>query len=274
MPGTAAGTAALKHWRRVAGDVVVGGLRTGAVARQHHVRLEEDALERDPLRLQRGEHGLEHRVGDLVRALDGVRPVLEDLGLHDRHDARFLAQRGVAGQRVGVHVDAVRRRQRVGDRVGGAPLGEPGTERVVLGQTLTQPVEPFGHGLTVGAGQRLRAGVDLDARDDALVGQQLRERRAVGARLADRLVEEDDAADEVADLGSGEQQVAVGAAQLLGRLDADRVEALLDRAGRLVGGQDPVREITIWVAVAWRVSRSMISVLLPFDGAGGLLVMS
>ena len=37
-----------------------------------------------------------------------------------------------------------------------------------------------------------------------------------------------------------EEQVPVGAPVLLGRLDADRVEALLDRAGRLVGGQDPL----------------------------------
>ena len=36
----------------------------------------------------------------------------------------------------------------------------------------------------------------------------------------------------------GEEEVAVGAPVLLGRLDADLVEPLLDRAGALVGGED------------------------------------
>ena len=50
--------------------------------------------------------------------------------------------------------------------------------------------------------------------------------------LADRLVVEDHAADVVGGALGREQQVAVGAPGLLGRLDADRVEALLDRAAR------------------------------------------
>jgi hypothetical protein len=87
--------------------------------------------------------------------------------------------------------------------------------------------------------ERLGALVDLDPRDHALRGEQLGERRAVVCLLADRLVEEDDAADELLDPRRREQQVAVGAPVLLGRLDADRVEALLDGAGALVRGEDP-----------------------------------
>ena len=37
---------------------------------------------------------------------------------------------------------------------------------------------------------------------------------------------------------SGEEQVAVGPPVLLGGLDVDRVEPLLDRAARLVGRED------------------------------------
>ena len=71
------------------------------------------------------------------------------------------------------------------------------------------------------------------------LGEELRERRAVGRRLADRLVVEDHAADVLLEPGRREEHVAVGAPVLLGRLERDRVEALLDRAGALVGGQDP-----------------------------------
>src|SRR5438105_2090139 len=68
--------------------------------------------------------------------------------------------------------------------------------------------------------------------------KHLRERRSVGGALADRLVEEDHAADVVGCAVRREQQLAVGAPVLLGRLDADRVEPLLDGAVALVGGEN------------------------------------
>src|SRR5204863_9061847 len=75
--------------------------------------------------------------------------------------------------------------------------------------------------------------------DPALL-EQLRERRAADRALPDRLVEEDDAADELLDALGGEEEVTVGAAALLRRLDVDRVEALLDRPVALVRGEDPL----------------------------------
>ena len=64
------------------------------------------------------------------------------------------------------------------------------------------------------------------------------ERAAVGGLLADRLVEQDHAADVVGGARGREQHLAVRAAAVLGRVAADRVEALLDRAAALVGGED------------------------------------
>src|SRR5262249_53165519 len=68
--------------------------------------------------------------------------------------------------------------------------------------------------------------------------EQLRERRPVVSALADRLVEEDDAADVLRHARRREEHVAVRAPVVLGVLDPDRVEALLDRARALVGGED------------------------------------
>src|ERR671938_425050 len=68
--------------------------------------------------------------------------------------------------------------------------------------------------------------------------EELREGRVVGRALPDRLVEEDHAADVLLDPLGREEEVAVGAAVLLRRLDGDRVEALLDRPVALVGGED------------------------------------
>ena len=186
------------------------------------------------LRIER----VQHARGDVIRALDRVRPVHEHLGLDDRHDPGLLAERRVAGERMRVRPDAVLARERVGDRVRRAPLREARAEVAVLLEPPAQPVEAFGDGLAFGERQRLRAQVDLDAGNDALRREQLRERRAVVRALANRLVVEDDAADELLDARRREEQVAVGAPALLGRLESDRVEALLDRGGALVRRED------------------------------------
>ncbi len=71
-----------------------------------------------------------------------------------------------------------------------------------------------------------------------VLGEVLRKRRAVLSSLADGLVVEDHAAHRLGSPGGGEQHLPVGAAMLLGRLQLDAVEALLDGAAALVGGQD------------------------------------
>ena len=102
-----------------------------------------------------------------------------------------------------------------------------------------QPVEAFGDRLAGAEGQRLGAVVDLDARQRAGGLDQLGQRRAVLGLLADGLVVEDDAGDVVLHrLGGAEQHLAIVAAGVLGALGLDAVEALLDGAGALVGGQD------------------------------------
>src|SRR2546423_790425 len=136
--------------------------------------------------------------------------------------------------------DAVLARERIGDRVRRTPFREARAEAVVLLQPFAQPVEAFGDRLAVGVRERLRTLVDLDARDDTLRREQLREGRPVEPVLANRLVVEDDAADVLLDTRRREQEVAVGTPGLLGRLEPDRVEPLLDRAGALVRGEDPL----------------------------------
>ena len=167
---------------------------------------------------------------DVVAGLDRVVAVHQHLGLDDRHEPGLLAERGVARERVRVRVEAGIGRDAVADRDHRAPLREAGAELVVLLEPLAQPVESLGHRLAGVERQRLRARVDLDPRHDALRGEQLGERRAVVGALPDRLVVEDHAADVLLHARRREEEVAVGAAGLLGRLDADRVEPLLDRA--------------------------------------------
>ena len=74
---------------------------------------------------------------------------------------------------------------------------------------------------------------------DAGLLDQLDQRRAVLGVLPDGLVVEDDAGNIFRHrLGGAEQHFAVVAPAVGGRFHADRVEALLDRAGGFVGGQN------------------------------------
>src|SRR5690606_31631557 len=118
------------------------------------------------------------------------------------------------------------------------PLGKACTELVVLGEALAQAVEALGDLLARAQRKILGAGIHLDARNDAELLQQLRERRAVGGGLANGLVIHDDAADVLFHARRGEQHFAVGAAQLLGAFHADGVKTLLDGTRAFVGGED------------------------------------
>lgn len=101
------------------------------------------------------------------------------------------------------------------------------------------PLPTLGGALVLGAEQGHDTLVDLDARDDVALVEQLDEWGAVIGLLVQRLVEQDHAGDVLAELGVGlEEQLAVLAAVVVVVLDADILQALAHGGGRLVGGQD------------------------------------
>ncbi len=60
------------------GNLLDRSLARGAGTRQHHVRFQEQSVQRDPLLPQRIEHCMKRGVGDLKAALNGVS-ALEEL---------------------------------------------------------------------------------------------------------------------------------------------------------------------------------------------------
>ncbi len=136
-------------------------------------------LEADALGRQLGEHGPLGADRRLVRVLQGVVAVREDLGLDDRDETRLLAERGEPRERVRVDREAVVARQIKPDREEGSPLREPGPELPVLGEALAQAVKALGHRLAGCERERLRARVDLDAHDGPALLEQAGEREAV-----------------------------------------------------------------------------------------------
>ncbi len=216
------------------GDRVDVLLRRRRESGQHHVRLQQHPVERDALRGELREDGVERRARHLVAARERMVAVHQDLRLDDRHDAGLLAERRVARERVRVDVDAGRGRDAVADRDHRAPLREAGAERRVLREPLAQPVEPFGDLLVGMERERLRAGVDLDAGHDAEGRQRVGERDAGERALPDRLVEQDRAADRFGESRRGDDEVAPPPPHLLGRRDALLDEALVAGPGALV----------------------------------------
>src|SRR3546814_10977873 len=66
------------------------------------------------------------------------------LRLDDRHDAGFLAQRRITGQRMRVGLDAIVTRNAIADRDDGAPLREARPGFAILHEPFAQAVERSG----------------------------------------------------------------------------------------------------------------------------------
>lgn len=162
-------------------------------------------------------------LGEFTELSESMTAVHQHLGLDDRHDAFVVADRGVTGQRVGVGLDREPARQCVGD---------------VVDARLREPVESLRDLIARRMRERDRAGVDLDAGNDALARDQIGQRCAVVASLAERFLLQDDAADERVEPRRPQQQVAVCAPVLVGRINADRHEPLGDHRAAFIGSQD------------------------------------
>mmetsp|Transcript_43461 Transcript_43461/g.136283 ORF Transcript_43461/g.136283 Transcript_43461/m.136283 type:complete len:427 (+) Transcript_43461:265-1545(+) len=231
----------LEHAHGGEADLLHGGGVGAAHAGTHHVRLEEGALEHHVVVGERLVAGGEDLLGNDRGGLDAVLAVHEHLRLDDGHEAVRLADGGVAREGVRVLVDGELARGgagRVLDVEHRAPLGEAGASGVVLGAALAEVGDALGHGLAVGAEERLHALVHLDARDDASSVEQVHERRAVVSVLVEGLLEHDGAGDVLAEALGLVEELAVLAAVFLIVLHGDRGEALADRAGGLVRSKD------------------------------------
>src|SRR5690606_9787938 len=145
---------------------------------------------------------------------------------------------GEARQRMAVGFDAGAGRDVVADVDHRAPLGEARAQLVVLLQPRAQAVQALGDQFARATRQRLGALVDLDAGNDAGIDHEARERQAVAVGLADGFGVEDRAADVMAEVRRGQQQLAVGAAVGLVAGHADGLETPGDRARRFVDRQD------------------------------------
>ena len=203
-----------------------------------HVRLEENALEEDIVVAEGLEDGGVHLLAHLLALVDAVAAVGEHFRLDDGHQAALLADGGVAGQAVAVLENGRRRRLSVADSKDCTPLGKTTPGAVVAVTAHLQVVQTLRGRLAPGAEQRHQALVHLDAGDDGLALEHIRQNASLVVLLGERLLVEDDAADVVGQLIAAKQHLPVLTAVLIGVGNAQLVEALANGAHAFVGGEN------------------------------------
>src|SRR5208283_1530125 len=128
----------------------------------------------------------------------------------------FLAQGGIASQRLRVSLDA----SPAGDSIAydnqRAPLDEMSAHLSIIRQAVAQSVQTFGYSLSGMTGHGLRPGIYFNAGDDPCIGDGFNKGSAIFLPLADRLVVEDRATDALTKTGRGHNQLPVGPPRLLG----------------------------------------------------------
>ena len=159
------------------------------------------------------------------------------LRLDDRHNTHGLTHGGIAGQHLGIGFDGLERGQAIRDMEHIPPLGKPGTHRFVMLQPCSQAIQPIGNLVPRGIHQRAFTLINLDAGHNALTGKQIGDGDVIQAQLFQGFVVQNHAADVLAKAGRGENNAAVFPPCGFRGFHADRLEALGDGRGALVGSQ-------------------------------------
>ncbi len=155
--------------------------------------------------IQFGKEGAQGSGSHFLAALDSMVTVHQDLRLHNGHNTGLLTQSGVAGQGVGVGVEAGLAGNAITDGDHGPPLGETSAQLAILSQPVAQAVQALGHFFAGKAGQVLGPGINFNPRNNPLARQDFGERGAIHCRLADSLIVHDYPTNELLHSLRGEQ---------------------------------------------------------------------
>src|SRR5208337_3851649 len=120
----------------------------------------------------------------------------------------FLAQRGIASQRLRVGLDAASAGNAIAQGNHGAPLGKTGAHLKVPLETDTQSVQTLGDLLSWVTCQVPGTDINFDAGNDSRIDEDFDQGSAIFLLLADRLVVEDRPTDAFAEAGRGHDQLA------------------------------------------------------------------
>lgn len=141
----------------------------------------------------------------------------QDFGLNNWHNTVSLANGCITGQHIGILQNCLIAGGVLADLQNGTPLGEVATVLLVLSATGIQIVKTLGGAFTFRSEQINDTGVDLDARNDSLLLQDVNEWGAILVLLVQGFVEQNHTGDVFGQfVVGGEEKLTVGATVLLG----------------------------------------------------------
>ena len=140
-----------------------------------------------------------------------MRAVHQHFRLDNGNQSGFLAQRGVARQRVRVGLDATAAGNVIADGNHRPPLGKTRAHLKIFLEPVAQAVQTFGDFFAGMSGQVLCSGIYFDAGNDSRIGEDFEKRSAVLFLLADGFVVKNRATDALAETGRGHNQFPIRA---------------------------------------------------------------
>src|SRR6185369_1132306 len=136
-------------------------------------------------------------------------------GLYDGDEIGFLTEGGVERKNCGVCLNTAGAWDPVANGDYSSPFGKARAHFAVFVQPVAKSVKAFGELFAGMSGHLFRARVDLDAGNDAGIGQSFCKERAVFLLLADCLVEENGAVEAITQSGGCDDHLAIGTTHFL-----------------------------------------------------------
>ncbi len=213
------------------------------LAVDNHVRFQDHTFKSDACVVEFCENGLEHPFGDFVATVDGMIARLaihQHFRLNDWHDTRFLTECRITGEGLRVLLDRSPCRKPIRDGNHSAPFRKACANAIIFVEALTQAIKTFRDGFTVKTCKRFCTGVNLDAWNSTRLADKIDKWCAVFGLLTNGFIIEDDARNVILHrVVRAEQHLAIIAARILSRGEADAFKTLCDGAGAFIRSQNP-----------------------------------
>ena len=181
----------------------------------------------------------EYSLRDCGADIDVMLTVLKDLWLDDWYETVLLADGTVSGEGVSVLSDGGLGWAAIADLEDSSPFCESASQCVILSASLTKSIKSLCSSLGVGSSDWDETRVDLNTAMNASSSENIYEfLGAIGSGIADSLVKHDYATNMLVDVWSREKELSVCLSVGVVVLDADAIESLANRPGRLVSSKD------------------------------------
>jgi len=179
-----------------------------------------------------------HPLGHFSTPVNVMGSINEDLWLHNGDKPILLADNGISCQALGIEINRELRGLICADLEDSTPLGKAGTSFIVLGAPLAKVIMALGGGLTIGASKLNGALVNLDARKDSSLLEDIHKGLSSSSLLVEGLLKEDDTTQVLQAAGGAEEELTKITAVFLNVLNVNACQTLANGASRFISSKN------------------------------------